>query len=147
MVAMARAQWPIVRFAVLFYGTPLQVIKAIHQRYRVPHDYEEFTRLVCAHYPQYEQLDILNASHILSLLENIDVFRRPERLGLFLLACQAIAGESVSAKSRLLQSAYMAAKSVAVQEIIKPCMKGEEIKKAIQQHRQMAIAFAQKNPP
>ena len=68
-------------------GLPL--LDAIATRLKVPNDFAKLAALVCEHHTKLHRLEQVDADKALALLEAIDVFRRPERLDKFLLACEA----------------------------------------------------------
>jgi len=68
-------------------GLPL--LDAIAARLKVPNDFAKLAALVCEHHTKLHRLEQVYADKALALLEAIDVFRRPERLDKFLLACEA----------------------------------------------------------
>jgi len=68
-------------------GLPL--LDAISQRLSIPREYADVARLVCQHHTKLHRLNKLHADSILTVLEALDAFRRPQRLEKFLLACEA----------------------------------------------------------
>jgi tRNA nucleotidyltransferase (CCA-adding enzyme) len=68
-------------------GLPL--LTRIAKRLKVPNDFGKLAALVCEHHTKLHKLEHVDAEKGLALLEAIDVFRRPERLSLFLAACEA----------------------------------------------------------
>jgi tRNA nucleotidyltransferase (CCA-adding enzyme) len=68
-------------------GVPL--VRALCQRLRVPNEYRDLAVLVARLHLHCHRALELRASTLLETLENLDVFRRPERLEHFLLACEA----------------------------------------------------------
>jgi len=67
----------------------LALLDGICERLRAPARFRDLARLVCRHHGDCHRLLALDADKILTLLEALDVFRRPERLAPFLLACEA----------------------------------------------------------
>lgn len=68
-------------------GTP---VNTLCQRLKVPSDYCELARLVAQYHGHFRRVtDELKASTIVTTLEAVDAFRRPQRFELFLLACEA----------------------------------------------------------
>jgi len=67
----------------------LALLDDIKVRLGIPKEYAEIARLVCEHHTKLHRLKQLRASTVLSLLEALDAFRRPQRLEKFLLACEA----------------------------------------------------------
>lgn len=58
-------------------------------RLRVPADYRDLALLVTRYHGIYHRAAELRAATLLELLQHLDAFRRPERLELFLLTCEA----------------------------------------------------------
>jgi tRNA nucleotidyltransferase (CCA-adding enzyme) len=81
-----REQWPSHR-GHEEAGVPL--IEALCQRLRVPNGYRELALLAARHHQLVHRAQELRADTVLKLLENTDAFRRPERFGEMLLACEA----------------------------------------------------------
>ncbi len=81
-----REQWPSHR-GHEEAGVPL--IEALCQRLRVPNGYRELAVLAARHHQLVHRAQELRADTVLKLLENTDAFRRPERFGEMLLACEA----------------------------------------------------------
>lgn len=139
--ATQRAAPEIVRSAVLFYVLDAHSIRVIHQRYRLPKDHRDLALLVSSESPKYVELFHLHAESYLALLERLDALRRKERLDLFLSACEAIFDEAGdSKKSQLLCEAYMAAKSVNVQDLALSKLSGERIREELRQRQIRAIS-------
>jgi len=80
---------------------------------------------VCEHHTKLHRLALVDADKALTLLEAIDVFRRPERLNKFLLACEADARGRTGFEDReypqraFLQSLAEAATAIDVGAAIK----------------------------
>ena len=67
-------------------GLPL--VDALCERLKPPTAYRELARLACQHHGNLHRAFELRADTLLELLERCDAFRRPERFGELLLACQ-----------------------------------------------------------
>lgn len=59
------------------------------ERLRVPNEFRDLAVLVARHHLLCHRLFELRPSTVLDLLESLDAFRRPERVGLFAVACEA----------------------------------------------------------
>ncbi|MEQ8955578.1 MAG: multifunctional CCA addition/repair protein [Gammaproteobacteria bacterium] len=70
-------------------GLGVGVQKKINQRLPVPNDYAQLAALVSEHHTKLHRVSELRPSTLLKLLESLDAFRRPERLHMFLDACEA----------------------------------------------------------
>lgn len=133
-----------VRFAVLFYGLDKALIRELCQRYRVPRDYADLAILVATYLTDYQQAATFNAAELLQLLERLDAFRRPARLELFLLACEAITNTADTAASQQLRVAQLAAKAVKLDDLNLAEMGGEAVRDVLRQRQVEAIASATK---
>lgn len=67
----------------------LELIRRIQERLPVPRDHAALALLVCEHHTKMHRVEELRPVTLLKLLEQLDAFRRPERLEKFLLACEA----------------------------------------------------------
>jgi tRNA nucleotidyltransferase (CCA-adding enzyme) len=134
---------PVVRYAVLVHdvgkgvtrredwprhyghetlGLPL--LDAIARRLRVPREHADIARLVCEHHTKMHRIAHLRPATLLSLLEALDAFRRPQRVEQFLLACEADARGRTGFEQRdypqgaLLRKTQAAANGVNVGELL-----------------------------
>jgi tRNA nucleotidyltransferase (CCA-adding enzyme) len=93
-----------------------QLIAALAERLRVPNDFRELAVLVARHHGLCHRALELRASTVLELLEHCDAFRRPERYGEFLLACEAdMRGRAGFAERPYPQGDYLRAALAAAQ--------------------------------
>jgi tRNA nucleotidyltransferase (CCA-adding enzyme) len=69
-------------------GAGLPLVDALCDRLKVPAAFRELARLACQHHGNLHRAFELRADTLLELLERCDAFRRPERFGELLLACQ-----------------------------------------------------------
>lgn len=138
----------IVRFsALMFYLNVCPVntdIKENHQilidqfcmRLKVPNDYRNLAKLVARFYYSVASLAYYGKAY-LDVLEGLDVFRRIERLSLFVMACEAIMMQKekpIALKN--LENAYAVASQIDIQNLIQTQhLKGAEIGKAIYKAR------------
>ncbi len=157
---------PRVRFAALMHDvgkakTPQQewpshagheqrgvdIINDFCKRWRVPNDYRELAAVVAREHLRCHKLAELRPGTILKLIEGIDLFRRPERLQSFLLACEADARGRTGLEDKpypqadILRRAFEAARSVdtaAIAEQDKDA-KGEVVGEEIREARVAAI--------
>ena len=65
------------------------LIREIAQRFRVPNDHRDLAVLAARHHGVGHRAEELRPETFLKTLEALDVFRRPERLEQFVLACEA----------------------------------------------------------
>jgi tRNA nucleotidyltransferase (CCA-adding enzyme) len=128
-------------------GVPL--VKQLCERLRVPRDYRDFAVLVTYNHMYFHLIKELRAGTILKIFQTLDLFRRPERLEMFLLACEADSrGRPGHYQTReleepaLFRKAFAAASSIEVQPIIKQGYSGQAIAEQLQQQRIKAIKAA-----
>ena len=160
---------PEIRFAVLLHDvgkgqTPkdilpshvghemrgVKLIKKLCARIGVPKTYRDLSLLMAQFHTHCHKIDELKSTTVITLLEHLDAFRRPERFQKFLLACTADArgrkGHENEAypQALKLQKAFEIAKSVDVKMIVeKSPLKGEGLKNAIRQARVKALKTQQ----
>jgi tRNA nucleotidyltransferase (CCA-adding enzyme) len=96
----------------------VEIIKNFCLRFRVPNEYREIALIVARYHLYCHRAAELRPATLLSALERIDAFRRPDRLEMFLRACEAdYRGRSGFEKrpypqARLFRDAYAAACAV-----------------------------------
>ena len=97
------------------------------------------------------QLKDLAPQHILSLLQSIDAFRKPNQVSDFVCACQAVllahghADEEVTGTCELLQRCFEAARNVEVSDLSTNDCSGEAIRTVVAGRRLDAIALTLRN--
>lgn len=125
-------------------GLPL--VEAVCTRLKVPAEHAACARHACRHHLDVHRAAELKPRTVLSLLEGIDAFRRPERLRVLLLACEAdqrgrLGREDADyPQGRFLHACYDAARAVTAAPFVAQGLSGEAIGAAIQQARVEAIA-------
>jgi len=125
-------------------GVPL--VEAMCQRLRVPREFRDLAVLVTRYHLYFHRAGQLRAGTILKLFQGLDLFRRPERLELFLLACEADSrgrpGDYETRELRqpaLLRRAFAAAAGVEVKPILARGFSGEAVARELRQQRIRAI--------
>jgi tRNA nucleotidyltransferase (CCA-adding enzyme) len=125
-------------------GVPL--IEALCERLKVPSAYRELAILVARYHTLVHRAAELKTATVLTLLENCDAFRRPERFAEFLLACEADArGRTGRENEPYAQAAYLgraltAAASVTLTEEERRGLKGAEIGERLRRRRLAAVS-------
>ena len=155
---------PMVRFAALVHDlgkgtTPKEewprhiahehrgvaLVEQLCERLRVPRDYRDLAVLVTKHHGVYHRAEELRPETLLKTLEQLDVFRRPERLERFLLACEADSRgrpgfeEQHFAQPGIFRAAYAAASAVQARDLAAQGLTGPAIGEALHQARTQAI--------
>ncbi len=124
-------------------GVPL--VDAVSQRLRVPNDFAELARLTCSEHLNVHRAHELRASTILDLLEGIGALRRPERLRVILLACEADKrGRLGLSESEYPQAAYLktcldAVVAITAKPFVERGLQGPAIGEAMRQARIAAL--------
>ena len=77
------------RFAALCIDLAEAPLLAMCQRLGAPNEYRDLSLRVAAYHTQYNDALQLSAEKIITLFEQLDLFRRPHRLEPFLMACEA----------------------------------------------------------
>ena len=161
---------PRIRFAALVHGlgdihsTPLSpstdqsthhptpraqfLLQTLCDRLRVPKQYRQLATIVANGIGPMAQLKNLPPQHILSLLQSMDAFRKPNQISDFTRACQAAllahghSDEEVASTCELLQRCFEAARNIEVSDLSTNDGSGEEIRAVVARRRVDAIALA-----
>jgi tRNA nucleotidyltransferase (CCA-adding enzyme) len=154
---------PVIRFAALVHDlgkgvTPMglwpkhhgheeggvPVIENLCERLRIPSEYKHLAVLVSRVHLLVHRILELRATTIVSTLEKMDAFRRPERFEQVLMVCQADAsgrGKSVDyTQANLWRQVFAAVSKVDVQAIMQQGYSGQAIKHKLHEER---VAIAQ----
>jgi tRNA nucleotidyltransferase (CCA-adding enzyme) len=97
------------------------------------------------------RLKDLAPHHILSLLQSMDAFRKPNRISDFICACQASllahghSDEEVTGTCEQLQRCFEAARNIEVNDLATNDRPGEEIRTVVAERRLDAIALTLRN--
>jgi tRNA nucleotidyltransferase (CCA-adding enzyme) len=131
----------------------LAPLAALCERLKVPAEHAQIAALTCRHHLDAHRALELKPVTVLSLLEAFDVFRRPERLGPFLVACTADKrgrlghAEDAYPQADFLRAARDAARAVTAQAFIEQGLRGEAIGEAMRRARVAAIAALPRDHP
>jgi tRNA nucleotidyltransferase (CCA-adding enzyme) len=124
-------------------GVPL--IIDLCDRLRVPNEYRELAILTARHHAQVHRAAEARPPTLLKLLETVDAFRRPERFGELLLACEADARGRAGLESQPYpQREYLlrvrdAAAAVSLTEAERSELKGPFLGERIRTKRLAAV--------
>jgi tRNA nucleotidyltransferase (CCA-adding enzyme) len=125
-------------------GVPL--IEALCERLKVPNGHRELAMLAARHHTLVHRARELKAATMLTLLEQCDAFRRPERFAELLLACEADArGRTGREHEPYPQAAYLgralaAAAAVSLTEEDRRGLAGPAIGEEIRRRRLAAVS-------
>ncbi len=121
-----------------------KLVLAMAARLKIPNDFRDLGALAARYHGLCHRALELRPGTILQLLERLDAFRRPERFGEFLLACEAdmrgrkgLAGVDYP-QAELLRAALDAARSVAPPDT--DGLSGEEIGRQLRERRLQSVA-------
>ncbi|MEO7917393.1 MAG: multifunctional CCA addition/repair protein [Dokdonella sp.] len=121
-------------------------VQALSQRLKVPVEHAKLAELVCRLHLQAHQALELRPATVLKLFEQLDAFRRPDRLEHFLLACEADKrgrlghAETPYPQADYLRETYAAARAITAQAFVEAGLEGPAIAEAQRQARIKAIA-------
>jgi len=123
----------------------LKLIKAVNERFKAPKDCQELALLVGEYHTHGHRALELKASTLLELLQNFDVFRRPQRFEEFIVACEMDARGRKGLEQRsypqadYLRAAAQVARGVAVAPLLEKGFKGPELGEALKRERLKAL--------
>jgi tRNA nucleotidyltransferase (CCA-adding enzyme) len=132
-------------------GIPL--VEALSERLKVPSSHRELAILAARHHTVVHRATELRPGTILKLLETTDAFRRPERFGELLAACEADARGRAGLQERpykqaaLLGKAREAAAAVTLTETDRQGLKGPAIAARLREKRLAALTALVHDPP
>ena len=121
------------------------LIEIVCKRHGVPNEFRDLALVSAKLHYQFFMSDDISAEQNLEFLNILDVWRRPERLDLFLDVCKSLASTyigKIDDKCLQLRKAYERANSVDIKAIVASGAQGEEIKSAIVAARLQAILHA-----
>jgi tRNA nucleotidyltransferase (CCA-adding enzyme) len=124
----------------------LAEIKSLCERVRVPNEYRDLALAVCAQHTNIHRAAELRPATILKIFNQLDLWRRPERLQQLLLCCVADHQGRKGCEDKpypqraLIEAAFDAAIKVEVQEVIADGFKGKAIREELDRRRVAAIA-------
>lgn len=111
----------------------LVALRALAKRLRIPNEYVGLAEKVMEYHTHCHRAFELKAATLLKMLEALGVFRQPEKLTPFLLACEADSRgrqgfeDKAYPQARWVKEAYLVASEVDPQEFIEQGLVGKEI--------------------
>jgi tRNA nucleotidyltransferase (CCA-adding enzyme) len=131
-------------------GAGVPLIEALGRRLKIPREPLELAVLTARHHTNVHRALELRTATLLELLESTDAFRRPERFGELLLACEADARGRAGLEDRpypqadYLRRAREAAAGVSLSEEDRQQLKGPAAGARIRELRLAALAEVKK---
>ena len=128
--------------------TGLKLVESLCERVRVPNEYRDLALAVCAQHSNIHRAAELRPSTILKVFNQLDLWRKPERLEQLLLCCIADhkgrkgCEDQPYPQQAIFETAYAAALKVDVQDVITDGFKGKAIREELDRRRVKAIAEA-----
>lgn len=126
----------------------LNLVEALCRRLRVPNEYRDLARKVAAYHGHCHRALELRPSTLLDTLQKLDVFRRPQQLEDFLLACEADSRGRTGYETRpypqadWMRSAFNAARSVDTAALARQGLQGAAFGAQLRKLRLAAIRAA-----
>lgn len=130
----------------------VKLVKALCKRLRTPNDFRDLAVLVARYHTHCHRAAELRPDTLLKTLEALDVFRRPERLDQFLIACEADVTsrpgfENVAySQADIFRNAFKAARRIDAGELVSDGYEGKKLAAELRKCRIAAIAELKKNP-
>lgn len=124
----------------------LAPLRQLCQRLKVPKELQQLALLVCEFHLLSHRAKELRPATVMKLFQRLDVWRRPERLQQFLLACEADSRGRLGFEQREYPQAayftalYRAAKTITIDSIDAEGLNGAQIGRALQQAKTEAVA-------
>jgi tRNA nucleotidyltransferase (CCA-adding enzyme) len=129
-----------VRFAALLYRCSETAVKQLTQRYRISREYSDLALLVARCHRDFDKLTSTpDAAALFNLLEKLDAFRRPERVPLFIQACQANQQKEMVQQAHFLLKALKIARNITASKLELTNLPPQQIGEALRQARVEAI--------
>lgn len=118
----------------------MSLLEPLCQRLRVPSEYKDLALIVSCYHLTVHRVFELKPNTIVSVLEKLDAFRRPQRFFDILLACEADAKacgdfERDYPQREIWHALYKCCADVQAQALIKPGMRGIDVKRIMHQSR------------
>lgn len=123
----------------------IKPIKQLCQRIKVPNDYRDLALLVCTQHTKIHHAQEMRASTFISIFDQIDAWRKPQRIEQLAICCRADARgrhgleATVYPQADITIAAFDIAQAVPVAPIITAGFIGAEIKQQLTQARTLAV--------
>ena len=123
----------------------VELVKNFCQRFRVPNEHRDLAVLTARYHAHCHKIAELRPATVVDTLEGLDGFRRPERVGQFVLACEADfrgrtgSEEKAYPQAEQFRRAFEAARAVDAAAIAAQGGKGPEIGARVRDARIAAV--------
>ena len=123
----------------------VKLVKELCDRHAVPNDYRDLASLVASQHTMVFRADELRPETFVKVFNTLDLFRRPERLDLFLLAVEADSRgrkgfeQAPFPQLKTFRDAYAAATNVSTEAIVASGLKGKAIADELNKQRIQAV--------
>lgn len=123
----------------------LSLVRKVNSRFKVPTEAAWLAQVVCEFHTQLHTVYKLRPATVLSLLERLDAFRRPEQLKAFVSACEMDARGRTGFEDReypnagYLTEAAEAARKIQAAPFVARGLQGKAIAKAMREGRLLAL--------
>ena len=123
----------------------IKPIKQLCQRIKVPNDYRDLALLVCAQHTKIHHAQEMRASTFITIFDQIDAWRKPQRIEQLAICCRADARGRYSfdttayPQADIIIAVFDIAQAVPVAPIIAAGFIGAEIKQQLAQARALAV--------
>jgi len=121
------------------------LVEDLCRHYRIPNAFRELAVLVTRYHLDAYRVRDMRPDTLLEKLEALDAFRRPERFGQFLLACEADARGRQGFEARdytqagYFRSALLAAAAIDIPSLVAQGLQGEDMARAVRAQRITAL--------
>lgn len=128
----------------------ITLINQLCERLKIANNYKKIANMLRHYRYEVHNITKISAEALLALFNGIDVWRNPDHLDKLILGCLADFKSQQNKpnipypQADYLKQAYLIAKAVSIQEIIKRGMQGQEIKNELISQRIIAIKSWQK---
>lgn len=137
--AAAQGQSSLIRFALLFQKTNKQQAEKICQRIKAPNEFRHLALLISSYSKEFSTLENNHqAQDWLTMLQQTDAFRRPQRFEDFLVCSELLFKQPRICNT--LKQALAACNDIDVARLAATGLKGPAIAEALQQQRLDAIS-------
>jgi len=123
-------------------------VRALCERLKVPAEYRELAIIVCREHLNIHRLPELRPATVHDLLTRCDAFRKPERIPLIALACEADKRGRLGLENTkypqgcLLVALHAAASAINARDVVRAGLSGPDVGQMLRQARIQAIAEA-----